>query len=85
MKPLATAAQAIFAAVDGRWQLAKLHLIEVSADRSHMISRKKRTRFVSSLRVRKSVECGCASDTVVAPDDDQSGGRIPVSEFVRLD
>jgi len=53
MKPLATAAQAILAAVDGRWQLAKLHLIEVSADRSHMISRKKRTRFESSLRVAK--------------------------------
>jgi hypothetical protein len=41
MKPLAAAPKAILAAVDGRWQLAKLHLIKMPADRSHMILRKK--------------------------------------------
>ena len=48
MKPLAAAAKAILAAVDGRWQLAKLHLIKVSADTRHMISRKKGLDFEST-------------------------------------
>jgi hypothetical protein len=48
MKPLAAAAKAILATVDGRWQVAKLHLIEVSADRSHIITCNRRTPFEST-------------------------------------